>query len=144
MQFLLLVTFASSALANGFKQPAIFARQAASSASYVSCSGESVCGGGCYNPTSYVCCSTEGSLCAIGQYCIADSSGGSACCENGQDCYSGGASTASLYSATTASTPGVTASSATSSGSSSGSSMSTNMSFVCAVSVFSKKSDKEF
>lgn len=125
MQFILLSTFASVAIA-GHVAP-LFGRQASTSQAVSCTNGGSVCGNSCYDPQSQLCCSTAGDLCSIGQYCSTDSSGNAACCENGSNC--AGTASTNLQSATTAASiaSGATGSpsSVAASGTSSGASAST-------------------
>lgn len=73
--------------------PALFARQTQGA---VCSNGESACGQGCYDPSSYLCCGSDGQVCPQGTYCA----GADRCCEIGKNCDGQGSSTASGFSAT--------------------------------------------
>lgn len=90
-QAIFLLASASVALAAD-SYPALFARQ---STGAVCSNGESACGQGCYDPTSYQCCGDAGQVCPIGDYCAS----ANRCCPNGANCDGQGTSTAAGSSA---------------------------------------------
>lgn len=94
MRFSAIFVLASATAAMAMNStPALFARQN----SGATCSnGESACGSGCYDPTAYQCCGSQGQVCPIGNYCAS----ANRCCPNGANCDGQGTSTAEGSSAT--------------------------------------------
>jgi hypothetical protein len=94
MRFSAIFVLASATAAMAMNStPALFARQ---STGAVCSNGESVCGSGCYDPTSYQCCGSEGQVCPTGTYCAS----ANRCCPTGANCDGQGTSTAEGSSAT--------------------------------------------
>ena len=111
------VTSAASSV-SGTPASSTSAAPSATAASVTCSNGQSRCGGGCYDPTAFTCCSQGGVLCGINQYCSQNSQMDTVCCAIGFNCNGQGSSTAAASSATTVSQSG-TATAASSSASTS-------------------------